>query len=238
VLSQLVEAELLYQQGIPPQAAYLFKHALIQEAAYQSLLKSTRQQSHQRIAQVLEERFSETAETQPEWLAHHHTEADLTATAIAYWQRASQRAIQRSANREAISHLTKGLAAILEMLPETSERTQHELTLHLSLGVALAMTKGPAAPDVEATYARARALCQQLGRTPQLFPVLWGLWRFYRNGGHSQTARELGQQLYTLASRLHDRALLLQAHHALWTTLFYRGELRPARAHLDQGMTL
>jgi predicted ATPase len=233
----LVEAEFLYQQGLPPQATYTFKHALIQAAAYQSLLKSTRQQYHQRIAQVLEARFPETVETQPELLAHHLTEAGLTLPAIASWQRAGQRVMQRSANVEAISHLTQGLA-MLETLPETSERTQHELTLHLSLGVALAMTKGPAAPEVEATYARARALCQQLGHTPQLFPVLWGLWRVYRNGGHSQTARELGEQLYTLASRLHERGLLLQAHHALWTTLFYRGELGPTRAHWEQGMAL
>ena len=108
-LARLVEAELLYQRGLPPQATYIFKHALIQDAAYQSLLKSTRQQLHQRIVQVLEARFPETAETQPELLAHHYTEAGLAEQAIPYWQRAASRAIQRSANVEAISHLTKGL---------------------------------------------------------------------------------------------------------------------------------
>jgi tetratricopeptide (TPR) repeat protein len=209
-LQQLVAAEFLYQRGLPSQAAYVFMHVLIQEVAYQSLLRSTRQQYHQRMGQVLEARVPEVCATQPELLAHHYTEASTNAQAIPYWQRAGQRAIQCSANREAISHLTQGLA----------------------------MTKGPAAPDVEATYTRARALCQQLGQTPQLFPVLWGLWRAYRNGGHSQTARELAEQLYTLASRLHDRKLLLQAHHALWTTLFYQGEFGPARAHLDRGIAL
>ena len=108
-LRQLVEAELLYQRGVPPQATYLFKHALIQDAAYQSLLKSTRQQYHQRIAQLLAERFPATAETQPELLAHHYTEAGLAEQAIPYWQQAGQRAIQRSANLAAINHLTKGL---------------------------------------------------------------------------------------------------------------------------------
>ena len=118
-LAQLVAAELLYQRGVTPQATYLFKHALIQEAAYQSLLRSTRQQSHQRIAQVLAERFPEMAETQPELLAHHYTEAGLSAPAVGYWQRAGQRAIQRSANLEAMSHLTRGLE-VLAALPDTS----------------------------------------------------------------------------------------------------------------------
>jgi predicted ATPase len=120
-LHQLVAAEFLYQQGLPPQATYRFKHALIQEAAYQSLLKSTRQQSHQRIAQVLETRFPEVCETQPELLAHHYTEAGLDAQAVSYWRRAGQRAIERSANLEAIEHLTRGLN-ILKTLPDTPER--------------------------------------------------------------------------------------------------------------------
>ena len=109
-LHQLVAAEFLYQRGLPPQATYLFKHTLIQEAAYQSLLKSTRQQYHQRIAQVLEAQFPETAETQPELLAYHYTEAGLNEPAIGYWQRAGERALQRSANPEAVQHLTRGLA--------------------------------------------------------------------------------------------------------------------------------
>src|SRR5947207_1420361 len=111
-LQQLVEAEFLYQQGLPPQARYLFKHALIQDAAYQSLLKSTRQQYHQRIAQVLEARFPEICETQPELLAHHYTEAGLMAQALPWWQQAGQRALQRSANLEGIEHLTRGLAVL------------------------------------------------------------------------------------------------------------------------------
>src|SRR5262249_47953699 len=120
-LHQLVEAEFLYQQGLPPQAMYLFKHALIQDAAYQSLLRSTRQQHHQRIAQVLEERFPNLCATQPELLAQHYTEAGLIVQAIPYWQRAGQRAVERSANLEAISHLTRGLE-VLTTLPESRER--------------------------------------------------------------------------------------------------------------------
>ena len=144
-LARLVEAELLYQRGVPPQATYLFKHALIQETAYQSLLKSTRQQYHQRIAQVLDAQFPETAETQPELLAHHYTEAGLREQAIAYWQRAGQQALQRSANLEAVQHLTTGLA-LLATLPETPARAQQELDLQIALGPALMATKGYGGP--------------------------------------------------------------------------------------------
>ena len=236
-LRQLVEVELLYQRGLPPQATYLFKHALIQDTAYQSLLKSKRQQYHQQIAQVLEARFSDIKETQPELLAHHYTEAGLIEQAIPYWQQAGQRASQRSAHVEAISHLTKGLE-LLKTLPDTPERAQQELTLQIALGAPLQATKGFGAPEVERVYARARELCQQVGETPQLFPVLCGLWLFYTARAESQTARELGEQLLSLAQSVQDSALLLQAHHALWTTSFFLGEFALAREHAEQGMTL
>src|SRR2546428_4826924 len=170
-LGQLVQAELLYQRGLPPQARYLFKHALIQDAAYQSLLKSKRQQYHQQIAQVLEERFAETKETQPELLAHHYTEAGLIVQAIPYWQKAGQRDAQRSANAEAIGHLTKGLE-LLRLLPDTPQRTGQELALQTTLGLPWMALKGYAAPEVERAYTRAVELCRQMGEIPQLFPVL------------------------------------------------------------------
>jgi predicted ATPase len=176
-LRQLVETELVYQRGVPPQATYLFKHALIQDTAYQSLLKSKRQQYHHQIAQVLEEQFSDTKETQPELLAHHYTEAGLKEQAIPYWQKAGQRASQRSANVEAVSHLTKGLE-LLKTLPDALERTQQELTLQLALGPPLVATKSFAAPEVERVYIRAQELCRRLGETPQLFSALIGLLGF------------------------------------------------------------
>ena len=141
-----MEAELLYQRGMPPQATYIFKHALIQDTAYQSLLKSTRQQYHQRIAQVLAQQFPETVETQPELLARHYMEAGLIAQAIPYWQRAGQRAIERSANLEAISHLSKGLE-LLNTLPDTPEHRQQELDVQTTLGWALSATTNPATTD-------------------------------------------------------------------------------------------
>jgi predicted ATPase len=199
-LSKLVEAELLYQRGLPPQASYLFKHALIQDTAYQSLLKSTRQQYHQQIAQVSDERFAEIKEIHPELLAYHYTEAGLVAQALPYWQRAGQRAAQRSAYVEAISHLTKGLE-LLKTLPDTPERAQQELTLQIALGGPFIATKGYTAPEVERVYSRARTLCQQVGETPQLFPVLMGLYRFYSARAEHETARELAEQLLALAQR-------------------------------------
>ena len=236
-LQQLVEAEFLYQRGLPPQATYLFKHALIQEAAYQSLLKSTRQRHHQRIAQVVEGRFPEICETQPELLAHHYTEAGVLAQAIPYWQRAGQRAIERSANLEAIEHLTRGLD-VLKTLPDTPERAQQELDLQTTLGPALMVTKGMGAPEVLHAYTRARELCQQVGETPQLFQVLQGLWFFYLMRMELQTARELGEHLLALAQQVGDPALLLDAHYTLGNTLNYLGELTTAQAHFAQGITL
>jgi class 3 adenylate cyclase/predicted ATPase len=236
-LRQLVEAELIYQRGLPPQATYLFKHALVQDTAYQSLLKSRRQQLHQQIAQVLAEQFPETVETQPELLAYHYTEASLKEQAIPYWQQAGQRASQRSAHVEAISHLSRGLV-LLKTLPDTPERAQQELTLQITLGSALMATKGWSAPEVDHPYTRARELCRRVGETPQLVPVLWGLNAFYGMKGDSRTATELAEQLMRLAQRLQDPPALLIAHRLQGVYLFFLGELTQARAHLEQVIAL
>jgi predicted ATPase len=236
-LHQLVAAEFLYQRGLPPQATSLFKHALIQDAAYQSLLRNTRQQYQQRIAQVLESRFPEIGETQPELLAHHYTEAGLTVQAIPYWRQAGQRAIERSAHLEAIAHFSKGLE-VLGTLPDTPERTQQELVLQTMLGSLLMTTKGYAAPEVEHAYARARELSQQMGEAPQLFPVLRGLTFFYIVRAEFQTAREIGAQLVRLAQRSQEPPHLLFAYVSLAGILFHLGELAPTQALLEQGMAL
>ena len=201
-LTKLVEAEILYQRGVGQQRRYFFKHALIQDTAYQSLLKSTRQQYHQKIAQVLAEQFPQTKETQPELLAHHYTEASLIEQAIPYWQKAGERASQRSAYVEATIHLTEGLE-LLKALPDTPGRAQQELTLQTTLGGVLQTTKGYGASEVEQAYARARELCRQLGETRQLFPVLMGLCTFYNTRGELQRAHELAEQCFSLAHRAH-----------------------------------
>jgi TOMM system kinase/cyclase fusion protein len=234
-LQQLVAAEFLYQQGLPPQATYRFKHALIQDAAYQSLLKSTRQQHHQRIAQVLESRFPDIVETQPELLAHHYTEAGLSAQAIPYWQTAGQRAAQRSAHQEAVGHLTTGVE-VLQTLPDTPERAHQDLRLHVALGVSLMAVKGRAAPEVERVYTRARALCQQVGDTPQLFPVLRGLYLFYLNRGQRQTAQDLAEQLLRQAERQPEVAPRMLGQYLLGLVLFQRGALEEAVRHFEQAI--
>ena len=236
-LTKLVEAEILYQRGVGEQARYFFKHALIQDTAYQSLLKSTRQQYHQQIAQILEERFPDTKANQPELLAHHYTEAGLIEQAILYWQRAGQRASQGSAHAEAISHLSTALE-LLQVLPETVERDQQELMLHLTLRVPLQATKGVSSPELQATYTRARTLCQQVGEPRQLFPVLSGLRTFHQVRGELVIACELGEQLLSLVQQEQDPAWRIEAYCALGSIFFALGKFGAARAHLAQGLAL
>ncbi len=235
-LSQLVEAGLLYQQGALPQATFIFKHALIQDAAYQSLLKSKRQQYHRHIAEVLERQLTGMVDSQPELLAHHMTEAGLYERAVVCWQKAGEWAMQRSANVEAVSHLTTA-RKLLKNLPRTPERTPQELTLLLALGAALTVTKGWATPEAEDVYTRARVLSQQEGDTAQLFPVLLAMHRFYALRGELQLSHEVGEQLLRLAQRTDDPTLLLPAHVAHGYNCFFRGDLTLAREHLEQGMT-
>jgi len=236
-LGRLVEAEIVYHRGVPPQAMYTFKHALIQDAAYQSLLRSTRQQYHQRIAQVLEAQFPATAEAAPELLAQHYTEASLQEQAIHYWQWAGQRSIERSANLEAISHFTRGLE-VLHTLPDTAERAQQELLMQTVLASIYIAVKGMGAQEVEQAYTRAQALCQQVGALPQLIPVLQGLRRLYTARAAYQRVREIGEQLLDLAERLHDPVALVEGHLAMGILLLNLGALTEARTHLEQGIAL
>ncbi len=236
-LERLREAELLYQRGVAPQATYVFKHALIQEAAYQSLLKSTRQQYHQRIAEVLQEQFPEVRDVQPELLAHHYTEAGLQEQAVAYWQKAGKRAGERSANLEAIAHLTRGLK-LLKGLPESRERLQHELNFQLGLGPVLMAAKGYAAPEVEETYSRARDLCRQIGDAAPLFLVLFGLYAFYLVRPDLRASREAANEALTLAERQGDPGLLLEGHIMVGVNFFFKGDFTAARPHLERALAL
>ena len=236
-LQQLVAADLIFQKGLPPRVQYLFKHALVQDAAYQSLLRSTRKHYHQKIAQVLEENFPDTPTAHPELIAHHYTEAGLGEQAIPYWQRAGQIANQRSANIEAINYFTQGIA-VLQSLPDTPERAQQELPFQVGLGGPLIAIKGWAAPEVGAVYTRARELCRQVGETPQIFPVLWGLCAFHSVRADWQTARELAEQLFSIAQSVHDHALLLEAHYAMGQALSITGEFARGREHLEQLVSL
>jgi predicted ATPase len=236
-LHQLVAAEFLYQRGVPPQATYTFKHALIQDVAYQSLLRSTRQQYHQRIAQALEAQFSEIVETQPELVAQHYTAAGCAEQAVHYWQRAGQQASERSAHVEAIAHLTTGLA-VLAALPNPSEHALEELDIQSALGATSMLLKGYSAPEVENAYTRARALCQQLGDIPRLLPVLAGLRRYYTHSGDVQTAGEIAEHILHIAQATQALDAQLEAHYSLGHTLYCRGSFPAAHTHLMRGITL
>ncbi len=232
-LRKLADSELLFEQGVPPAASYQFKHALIQDAAYQSLLKSKRQQIHRQIAQALKERFSEVVEAQPELLAHHYTAAELKDAAIPYWKLAGEKSMRRSANLEAITHFGKA-QELLKALPETPERFQQELALHLAQGTPLIATRGFASPDVAKVYGRARELCQMAGETLPLFPIYWALWSFYTARAEHKTARELAEQCLRMADGADNSELRVLGHHALGVTMLALGQFATALQHLEE----
>jgi class 3 adenylate cyclase/predicted ATPase len=236
-LAKLEESDLLHRRGVPPDATYVFKHALIQETAYQTMLVSRRQHLHRRIADALVERFAKTSGTQPELVAHHYTEAGLADQAVDYWQRAGQRAVERSANLEGITHLTKGLT-VLATLSDDPEHRQRELALRTILGPCLMSTKGFGAREVEENFTRALELCRQLGERPELFAVLRGLWEYHELRGDLKTALELGEELLRLAVAANDSTLRLVAHDVLGDTLYWLGEFPRALNHLEQGIAL
>ena len=197
-LRKLVAAELLFEQTVASSPGYRFKHALIQEAAYQSLVRSKRQEHHRKVAEMLEARFPETVEAQPELVAHHYTCADLKEAALPYWQAAAAKAMRRSANLEAIAHLTKAQELLLT-LPESPERLQQELALQVALGTPLIATRGFASPEVGKVYERAHEICKLSGDAPQQFPVVWGLWVFYVACAEHGKAHELAHQCRRMA---------------------------------------
>jgi len=234
-LARLVEAELLFRKGRPPQASYLFKHALIQDAAYQSLLKSRRQMYHQKIAETLEQRFPETAATRPELLAHHFTEAMLKPQAIAYWEKAGLMARERSANAEAIAHFTNGLQ-LLETLDDSPDRPQQELRLQLPLGTALLSVKGYAAPQVGTVFKRARELVDQIDDPTQRFAVMWGNWAWHVVRGDFRLCMELAAEAMSFAGQLNDPAITMEALFIPGLTMLYRGDFAGALEHCGRAI--
>lgn len=233
-LGQLVVDELLYQRGRPPRSRYLFKHALIQDAAYQSLLKRTRQQYHQQVAKLLEDRFPDVASTQPDLVAHHYTEANCPAEAIAYWYKAGVAAAAKSANVEAIDQFRNGLA-LVEALSDPRERAERELDLQMALGPALFATKSYNHPDVSRTYARAWELCQQLKDHSRGFTALRGLQLHHQGILELAKAQHFAEEALRIAERLDDAARIVGGHMAVGVTLYFQGKLEPALRHFQRG---
>ena len=236
-LMQVVESGLLRHQGREPDASYVFKHALVQDAAYQSLSKGGRQQHHLRAAEALVEHFPAQAEAQPELVAHHCLEAGNNTQAIAWLEKAGQRAAQRSAHADAVTHYARALL-LLKTLPEGPQRDRKELSLQLAHGAPLMSTRGYAAPEVHQTYARARELCRLAGDDAQMFPAVLGLWQFYMVGGEVEVSAELGRQLLAQAESARDATTLMLAHRALGTSLMLSGELVSCREHTEKGLLL
>jgi predicted ATPase/class 3 adenylate cyclase len=236
-LARLVNDDLLRQRGDGEGAWYMFRHALIQDAAYESLLKGKRQVYHQRIAEALERRLGGNPELHPELLAYHYSQAGLTARALPYWLEAGQRSLARSANIEAVNHLTRGLE-LLAMLPESPERLQSELAFQTNLGRAWMATKGYAAPETRAAYERARDLCSRAGESPQLVPILMGLAIYFMVRAEYRATCDIAEQTLKIAETLNDSGSAMEAHIRYGYALFYMGEFEHARDHLEQAIKL
>src|SRR6185295_19393197 len=193
-LEQLTSAELIFRRGAPPDALYTFKHALVQDAAYASLLKSRRQIVHRTIAEALEKRFPERIANEPEVAAHHYTHAGQQEQAVDYWLEGGRRSVERCANAEAIGHVTSGLMA-LQALPEGVERDRKELILQANLGTALGTSKGYTPKEVGQAFERARELCDHVGNAPEKFLILFGLWVYYVMRADYAPSGELAVQI-------------------------------------------
>ncbi len=236
-LTQLVNADLVRPCGVPSQRVYVFKHALIQDAAYHSLVRDTRQDYHGRIAKALILDFPDIVEHQPESVARHYTEANQIEASLTYWLRAGLLARQRTANPEAIYHLTRGLE-LLSSQPKTADRDQLELRFQAALGAILMESRGYANPEAEQAYSRALTLCQHAHNPSHQIPVLYGLWLFYTVRGNHQTAQELASQLLSRSERHPDVTHVIPAHTTMGITSYFRGTLDRAIPHLKQATTL
>lgn len=237
LLRALEEAELLYELRTVAERTYRFKHALTQEATYQSLPKRNRARLHARIAQILERHFHHIVSAQPESLARHHSGAENAMAAVGYWQRAARMAYERSANVEAISYATKGLEFLTNSTIE-NRRAEHELSLQLTLAPALMATKGYGATEVEPVYRRAQELCAEIGDSRQLFRTLVGVWNFHWVRGELEIAREVAERLLHLTRQAGDPTRALRAHAAMGEILLHLGELEDSLRHLTRGIEL
>jgi class 3 adenylate cyclase/predicted ATPase len=239
VMPQLEESELVFRRGVPPEATYTFKHALVRDAAYQSLLKSRRQQIHAKIAATLDAQFQEIVATEPETLAHHYTVAGVNYQAAAYWLKAGQLALKRSANLEAASHLHKGLE-LLGSLPESEDRLRLELSLQTATGTAMIAAKGWGAPEVLQAFSSARRLADTLGDKPQIFAAMRGESSYQTISGNLRAAKILGHQCQSLGLELaqasDDSGYILEAHHQLWGINYYLGDYDASELHASHGL--
>ena len=237
-LAQLEEAELLVRRGTPPEATYSFKHALVQEAAYESLLKSRRQLLHQHIGDVLRDKFPVIAETEPEVLAFHFTEAGLNGTALEWWRKAGQQALRRSAYTEAIAHLGKAVA-IADALPVGPGRTMNRLQLQIAYGRALRGSLGHSAPETVAAWKRARQFAADINDPVELAPIHSGLFNACLTHGEIAPMRELVEAIMGAArQRPESPVAAVVAHWTTGVTCWFGGDYLNARLHLERALAI
>jgi class 3 adenylate cyclase/tetratricopeptide (TPR) repeat protein len=232
-LEQLVRSELIFGRGTPPDATYVFKHALVQDAAYDSLLKSRRQFLHRRIAESLERLFPETKERAPEVLAQHYGAAGVVDVAITYWQQAGEFAFKRMALYESIAHLTRGLE-FNETLPASAERERRELALRTSRVLAWTQLLGWNPPEAEADLRKTFELAKSLEHTPSYLPVLYRLWSYEMAHGRVADSLSWATEMQSLAESLDDADLRIGAHDAFLCAHFFLGNLKEAHRHADR----
>ena len=237
ILAALQAKEFLYEQPAFPEAEYIFKHALTQDVAYGTMLQEQRKNLHERIAQAIEELYSDRLDEHYTELVHHYQQSKDAEKAVEYLSLAGQQAAQRSAVQEAVAHFTAGLN-ILQTLPDTPERMQQELQLQIMLGPVVMVSQTWSSPEVVQIYERAHELCQQLGDTSQVFPVLFGLWGVYFARGASHHAQQLAEQFLHMSQRGQDPALEIEAHYMLGGTLISPGEFKPALDQFKQSIAL
>jgi class 3 adenylate cyclase/predicted ATPase len=236
-LARLVASELVFQRGTLSEAVYTFKHALVQDAAHGSLLRSTRQQLHAQIAQALEAHSPELMETQPELFAQHYAEAGLVEKSVAYWGKAGHRSAARSAVAEAAAQFQRGLDQ-LALLPDTPERRREELELCSGLGAALLVVRGYAAPETGDAYARARELWEQLGSPSEFLQVPVGMSVYHLYGGELDLALRLDEDLLSLSRQRNDPLGLVLGHQSFGRNLFFVGGFASSRSHLEEALAL
>ena len=236
-LARLVASELVFQRGTPPDAVYTFKHALVQDAAHGSLLRSSRQQLHAQIAEALETHSPELMDSQPELFAQHYAEAGLVEKSVAYWGKAGQRSAARSAMAEAAAQFQKGLDQ-LALLPDDPERQRQELEFCSALGAVLRAVKGYAAPETGHAYARARELWEQLGSPSEFLQVPYGQSRYHVFRGEFDLAQRLDEDLLRLSRQRNDSAGLVLGHFSSGRNLMFAGRFASSRSHLEEVLAL
>jgi len=236
-LARLIDAGLVFAQGDEPHTHYLFKHAMVRDAAYDGLLRRDRRQLHAAAAAALERISPAQARQEPELLAHHYTEASLAPQALRYWGVAALRAMQRSANLEAVAHTAKAFE-LLATLPDTRERRVHELGLRFLSGGALWAARGFASPEVEQTFLRAQELAAEVGDAAQTVVALRGLFGCYYARGELKRALAQGEAVKAVAQRSGSRGDLAVGHMEVGSILFWRGELDAARRELEAALSL